>query len=509
MAPADNAALPARMRRAFAFPIFLAALLVAGVFVNLAARLSHTAGLPSGHWHATFVEGDTYWHIAVGRSILGTHHWPTTNFYSFTTPNSEWLAYEWLGEVLIALAARSGGPSGLMALLVVLVSSLVLLVYYYAGIRSHNPKSAFLACAAVWPMLSISFTVRPQLLGYIALLVTLISLERFRQGLKKRLWFLPILFVLWVNTHGTFVFGLAAMAIYWVTGLTDFRLAKLEGKAWLPHEPRHLGWVILLCAAALFANPYGPHLLRYELSIAAQPVNLKYFEEWQPLAFHDFTGVWFLILIFSFGVGLTGLPRVRERNTVMMVLFVAWLACVHQRFLILFGIVVAPALADILATWIPPYEAKKDRPVLNAALMAVFVLAGVTFFPSPASLQRQIDLNFPRRAVDYLRAHPVPGPMFNEDFWGGYLIWAFDGQRKVFIDGRSDAYEPSGVLADYVRIIQPAPEALSLLDKYGVCSCLVERAGSLCALLDAQPGWRRVYQDNLSVLFVRARRSSE
>jgi hypothetical protein len=257
--------------------------------------------------------------------------------------------------------------------------------------------------------------------------------------------------------------------------------------------------------AGLFVNPYGPHLLRYELSIATQPVNLKYFEEWQPLAFNDFTGVWFLILIFSFGVGSTASPRVRERNTAAMVLFVAWLAYLHQRFLILFGIVVAPALADILATWIPPYEPKKDRPLLNAVLIAVFVVAGVTFFPSAASLQRQIDLNLPRCAVDYLKAHPVPEPMFNDDFWGGYLIWAFDGQRKVFIDGRSDAYEPSGVLADYIKIIQPTPEALSLLDKYGVCSCLVERAGSLCALLDAQGGWRRVYQDDLSILFVRGK----
>jgi len=61
------------------------------------------------------------------------------------------------------------------------------------------------------------------------------------------------------------------------------------------------------------------------------------------------------------------------------------------------------------------------------------------------------------------------------------------------------------VLADYIRINQPAPEALPLLEKYGVRSCLVERSGSLCTLLNAQPGWRRVYEDDLSVLYVRAK----
>lgn len=86
---------------------------------------------------------------------------------------------------------------------------------------------------------------------------------------------------------------------------------------------------------------------------------------------------------------------------------------------------------------------------------------------------------------------------------GGYLIWASDGEQKVFIDGRSEAYESSGVLADYIRIIQPAPEALSLLNKYAIRSCLIERSGSLRTLLSAQPGWRLIYMDDLSVLFVR------
>jgi MFS family permease len=184
------------------------------------------------------------------------------------------------------------------------------------------------------------------------------------------------------------------------------------------------------------------------------------------------------------------------------VLLAAYLACRHQRLVVFFAIVLAPVLAGLLAELFPVYEPDKNLPVLNAALIALFAAVVVVFFPSSASLQRLIDRNQPRRVVDYLRAHPVPGPMFNDDFWGGYLIWASQGQQKVFIDGRSDAYEPSGVLADYVRIIQPAPEALSLLEKYGVRSCLVERSGSLSGWLAAQPAWQRVYEDDLSVLFV-------
>jgi hypothetical protein len=157
----------------------------------------------------------------------------------------------------------------------------------------------------------------------------------------------------------------------------------------------------------------------------------------------------------------------------------------------------------VLAKVLPAYDPRKNRPALNAAFIALLAVGVVVSVPSLARLQRLIDRNQPRRAVDFLRAQPVPGPMFNDNFWGGYLIWASQGQQKVFIDGRSDAYERSGVLADYIRIIQLTPEALPLLEEYGVRSCLVERSGSLCALLDAQPDWCRVYQDDLCALFVR------
>jgi hypothetical protein len=478
-------------------------LLVAAVFLNLSLRLANVAALPAGHWHATFVEGDTYWHMAAGQRILDTHQWPTTNYYSFTAPNNEWLAYEWLGEVLMAAASSLGGPRALMALLTVLVSIVVLLVYSSACLTSGNPKSAFAVTALTLPLLGSCFSLRPQLLGYIFLLITLICLERFRRGRQTNLWILPGVFVLWVNTHGTCTLGLAALAIYGLAGRKDFRLGPLEGKAWLPRQRWHLALVFLLCVAALLVNPYGPHLLRYELGITAQHVNMTYFQEWQPLAFNEFFGVWFLLLLLAFVVGVVVLRRPQPAEAVALVLLAAYLACRHQRFVVFFAIVLAPVLAGLLSEVFPAYEPEKNMPVLNAVLIALFAAGVVAFFPSSARLQRLIDRNQPRQAVDYLRSHPVPGPMFNDDFWGGYLIWAARGQQKVFIDGRSDAYEPSGVLADYMKILGRDSQALALLEKYGVRSCLVERSGPLRGWLDAQPAWQRVYEDDLSALFVR------
>lgn len=487
--------------RVFSFPGFLGALLVAAVVLNLSLRLNYVEHLPAGHWHPAFVEGDTYWHIAVGERILKSHHWPTTNYYSFTTPDSPWMAYEWLGEVVMALAARLGTPRALMALLTLLVSAIVLLVYALANLAGGNPKSAFAATALMFPLLGSCFSLRPQLLGYIFLLITFVWLERFRQGRQSQLWALPLVFALWVNTHGTFALGLAVVGIYLLAGVKRLRLGLLEGKAWQPRQFRHLGGIFLLCMAALLVNPYGPRLLAYERGIRAQTVNLTYFEEWQPLAIKEFFGVWFLVLLLGYGAGVAILRRPQLAHTLALIVLAASLAWRHQRFIVFFAIVLAPALADILAQVFPAYEPDKNHPGLNVLLSITLAVLAFSVYPSLPQLQKVIGQNQPVRAVDYLRTRTVAQPMLNDNFWGGYLIWAFKGRRKIFIDGRSDAYEPSGMLADYIKIMRAGDESMPLLKKYGVRSCLIEQDGELAALLDRQPDWKRVYQDDLSVIF--------
>lgn len=114
-----------------------------------------------------------------------------------------------------------------------------------------------------------------------------------------------------------------------------------------------------------------------------------------------------------------------------------------------------------------------------------------------------MEQKWPVKAVAYLKLHPVPRPMFNTYGYGGYLIWQLDGQNKVFVDGRADIYERTGVLADYLAIARVQVAAPRLLDAYGVQSCLVARDEALRTLLDVMPGWQRVYSDDLSALFVR------
>jgi len=332
----------------------------------------------------------------------------------------------------------------------------------------------------------------------------LISLERFRLGHSGALWFLPPLFLVWVNTHGTFAFGLAIWALYWLSGFLKVRLGGVEAVSWTPLQRRNLALAYLCSVLLLPLTPYGTRLAAYPLQMALfQPVNIASIREWQPLGPDLLMGKFFLGLLLLFFLAQVLFRMQYRLEDLGLLLFAVYAASSHRRFLFFFLLTFAPLLAALLARWLPPYLPQKDHPVLNFALLAVMVFGMVWFFPSAGALRQTVLRNYPKKAVAYLQQSPVPGPMFNEYGWGGYLIWSRSPHSRVFIDGRADIYEYGGVLADYMSISLLQPDTQALLRKYGVNSCLIQRDAPLGTLLAGLPDWQRAYADEVSVLYVR------
>lgn len=448
---------------------------------------------------------DVWWHLAVGQRILRTHVWPTHDIYSFTAHGNPWIAYEWLGDVVIALAAQSGAAlAGLAWLRVGLGASLVLLVCYYAYLRCRNFTAAFLACTLIYWLSFGFFTLRPQLLGYIFLVITLIFMERFRLRQQKTLWLLPVVFLFWVNTHGTFVLGLGVIGVYWLGGLRKWQIGNLETSVWTLQERRHLAVVSLLCVLAMLLTPYGSRLAAYPFQMAfLQPYVFSHIAEWQPIGFG---GAWSrsaLVLVLLSFLGIL-LYRSKWHLEEVVFLFLAFFeACVHRRMFLIFAIVFAPILATMLARWIPDLSRQIPRSFLNSLLLAVLAICMVMFFPSHKQFQQSVNQIYPTKTIQYLRSHQVPGPMFNEYQWGGFLIWKLGLSHRVFIDGRAGLYEHAGVFADYMRMVQLSPQTLFLLRKYSIRSCLLTRNDPLGNVLAMLPNWHKVYSNKLSILFVR------
>ena len=92
--------------------------------------------------------------------------------------------------------------------------------------------------------------------------------------------------------------------------------------------------------------------------------------------------------------------------------------------------------------------------------------------------------------------------MLNAYTYGGYLIWAAP-EYPVFVDGRADVFEWSGVLKEFGDWATLQSDPNSLLQKYKVNFCFLERTSAMAHVMPLLNGWKLVYSDDESVVFVR------
>jgi hypothetical protein len=474
------------LRRACSFPVMLGGFLVGAVFAVV---------------RAFNVDPDLWWHIKTGELILSTHRWATTDPYSYTSASAPWMSCEWLGDVFFAAVYRIGGLRGLEALLIVLGSAVIVALYGFATLRSGNCKAAFITSAVLLPLASVSFNLRPQMLGYLFLILMLSALERFRQGRQRAVWMLPLLFLIWVNTHGSWIVGLGAVGLYVVSGLVSFKVGGLEAHCWTKSERLRLETVFVLSLAVIPITPYGVRLAAYPFTVALSlPVSLANVIEWQVMPFYLVIGKIFLALLLGFILAQVAFRFSWRLEELLLFLFGSAMACLHARFLLIFVPFFAPLAATILARWAPAYNSEKDKYLLNFALIAGSAIAMVLYFPSNSEMQEKVAAQFPVRALEYIGKHPVPSPIFNKYGFGGYMI---ESGYKTFIDGRSELFEQTGVLSDYAHVMLLNPGALQVLSAYGIRSCLIGPDDPLSTVLASLSKWRKVYSDNVSVLYVR------
>jgi hypothetical protein len=471
---------------AFSFPAMLGAALVARVFYDV---------------RNFFVDPDLWWHLRNGELILATHRWPITDPYSFTVHGRPWLLYEWLGEVAIAGFYRIGGLIGLETFLIVVGSMVAIALYVLATIRSGNSKAAFVAAGLASCLMTGQFTLRPQMLAYLFLILALIILGLFRKGKQSAIWFFPALMLIWVNTHGSWEIGIGILFVFWIGGLFRFQLGGIVAQKWTATERRKISLAFLLSVAVLPLTPYGTRLAAVPFQMATStPIGMANISEWRPMPFDQPDGKIFLALVLGFFLAQFAMKLDWRFDEVALLFGSTVLACIHLRCLLIFVPLFVPLLARVFASWLRPYARAKDKYILNGILMAAMAGGIIHYFPSRTFIESKVAEAFPVEAVAYIHQHPIAGPMLDNYGFGGYLVWS--GQQ-VFIDGRADLYEYEGVLNDYMQLMMMKPGGLDVLRRYHIESCLLQKDEPLSVVLTALPDWQQVYSDKTSAIFVR------
>lgn len=513
-------------------------------FALLALLFTLTAG--------QITDPDFWWHLRAGQLIFETRAVPHVDPFSFTAHGREWVAHEWLTELLMYAAHRLAGWGALIVSFAALTTGALMLVYGRASRVAAHPfvagAATLLTAYASAPM----WGVRPQMVSFLLASVFVALLDSYaRDGRARRLGWLPALMLIWVNMHGGFALGLALVGLTaaglgldeivgagrYTKSAVDEQKLKLGGsvrgtgsespeltrrewarlvcsRAWPRVRPLLLA--LGACAAVVPLNPSGARLFTYPLETLRSGAMQRNIHEWFSPDFHRPEAHAFALLLFAVLVALAVSPRRARPRELLLLCVTAYAGLRSWRNIPVFALVAAPLLAEHLwvflksRNWARGLTVAERRDggdgvilklILNATLFVV-IPSGLCAAGVSRAVGRQAMVEaeqFPAAAVEFLRARET-GPIFNGYGWGGYLIWKLYPSRLVYIDGRADVYGDE-FFEGFLQTEAGGRDWRARLERDGVRTVMVVPDAALASLLREDAAWEKVFEDAQAVIF--------
>ncbi|MBM3144540.1 MAG: hypothetical protein FJ010_06115 [Chloroflexi bacterium] len=468
------------------------------------------------------VDTDTWWHLRAGQWIIENRAAPQQDPFSYTRLGERWQYPGWLVEVPMVVIYQAFGPGGLniwTAAMVALTFGFVWMTL--TGGEFLRAFAIILAAAAS----GVYWAARPYLVTFLFAAVYLWVLEDGRRTAdggpqsavgrrwsSGRLWLLPLLMVVWANSHGGFAMGFVLWGVYFVDALVRWRAEMFEHA-----NVRTLAIVGSLMVVGVCINPSGLAMLLYPIKTVGIGVLQDFIQEWQPPNFHERQVQPFLwLLLLTFGAVGASRRRIFLTDFLLASGFV-YLSLRAGRNIALFALAAPMVLTRHAAPWLqeagerlgirgfaqPPVRTSQRQSILNWILLVALILAvGVKsslVIPRSAS-EAYFEETLPVSAVVFLREEWPEGRLFNSYNWGGYLTWALP-EYPVFVDGRTDLYGDE-LIGQWVQVVQAEEGWQEVLDEWDVGVILLEPFRPVVDEL-AEEGWDLLYKDDIAVVYGR------
>jgi hypothetical protein len=436
----------------------------------LFAWLSHTRTDP-----------DLWGHVRFGHDIVSTRALPATDSYSFLS-DRPWINHEWLSECVMYVAYAAAGPPGLVALKVLLLVGVLGAVFLALGRQAVTGASRDLLLAVV--VLGTFGQInhmRPQVFSLAAfswLLVLLMSVESRR----ARLVLIPALFALWVNMHGGWIVGGAALALW-----TVCTLASPVPRA----EKRTLFVCGILSLFATLLNPYGVNMWLFLWNTVG--FSRAEITEWQPVfRLHPpVLIVWSVVALAA----VTGAVRAFAhselvvRRVAVVVLLGRELIVVLERFRRRQEAAAAPSGRIVAAA--------------AAAVACVLIGGGGVAVARNVGCVRMDSTGLPDSDVrDFIQAHDLKGRLAVWFDWGEYAIWHFSPALAVSVDGRRETVYSNDIVRRHLLFYYVPSTRQQFLDEVQPDYIWVPSNVPVVAALRSD-GWKQLFAGANSVLLGR------
>lgn len=497
-------------------------------------------------YRALFLDFDLWFHLAYGQHFVQNL---TTTIdhaqFSWTPAQSHFPYNTWLGSSVLYLIHHFFGVPGLFGLHYAVLFATGAVVWQLGragGLRLGIGFLTAILFTAIGIRTAANF-IKPEMFSILLTALIYAAYLRFRMDPGRWLiivW--PVLFVIWVNTHGLWIFGITLLLLLW--GVDLILYAARSRQALSKRSLIHLTLAVLLSFLALFINPYSPEIpaeflrslisqvpsillplsdVENQYTLGAYRAIAEYQSLWPYLSYdriYDQTahfmgvtaGCSVAMILFFMGFwlfswkhsGCADLPLVVSNITFF------GMAMTMSRLVLVFGIVWVLSL--VFLTW-----RTRAHPVLTRAAPLLVILFGllilyisfaaVCIYHNTGWFGKGYQDYIPDREAEYILANRLSGPMFNDYLSGGYLIWHMYPKYRVFLDSRHFPYLDQ-VFPDYRSIGTQYSLNIQGLEQFTTTypfnfALIHRRYQHLIEWFYSSPEWTLVYFDTVAVVMLR------
>ena len=330
---------------------------------------------------------------------------------------------------------------------------------------------------------------------------------------------------LWCKFQGLYILGPIFALIVFALQWWDSRGSEHQ----VPRRPRLLqvAFVALLFAMPffhreglnLFLYPFGLLDRLLGLSPSAVAFAREIAENRSPItllmAGENVLQSSLMILLSATGI-VAAIRRLRRAESVWL-LATAILALVAERNFVLF-LPVLFAVALNVRIPAPLNITNRKSPALNGSFAIVFAIVLVVLIAFILGLWLRSVSNYdsmvayqrvPVAAAEWMKSHPHPGRLFNDDRAGGYLAFV-NPSDSIYIDGRF-ILKTAEFFENYLQYAE-SPQTflhdaeLQNMDRVVLPLRYYARWGKLLTALDSLKNWHIAYQDAYFIVIDRTKR---
>ena len=463
---------------------------------------------------------DTFWHLRTGETMIREQAILKTDPFTFHSAGEEWQypSLNWLSEIQMSAIYHQFGFAGLNVWVALI--AILSLFFIYKSMSGH-----FYLRGAILLLLVISakfyWGARPHIYSFLFTSIFIWILENYRLRKSNRLWLLPIIMMLWVNSHAGFPVGIVIFLIYlfgeMVSQLSEiFKDKKQSIKTLFTSKFQYLYSILTALFVSLILNPLGLETFKFPSKTLSIEALQDFIVEWQSPNFHEI-GFWpflFFVVLVIFAIAKSS-KKLSFTESILLLGF-GLLSLTAARNIYLFVLVAAPIVTHLLA---PLFDEKtrsikdfgkddhstsKLYNILRIVILVLALIAAVVQISPTLNEQNNLDFiseHYPVGASNQLGVFSSLYRILNSYNQGGYLIWSNPAQ-SVFIDGRTDFYGDE-FISDWIQMVNLQDGWEETFEKWNFNIVMLEPYQPLIKILPYE-GWKILFEDEQAVILIRS-----